>query len=241
MICKNCGDNISGNFCQNCGQKSNTHRLDFKHFMEHDIIHGVLHLDKGLLFTLKEILKKPAQVALDYINGKRKPYYNFFYILLLISGLFILLTSFLEGKFEKLDTTDQEAFLTQLKYIKIYLFTYVPFYAASAWLLLRKLNYNFLEHCIIAVVATVSLCIVNLSGLGLMALLNWIGLESNMALTAINLISSIVMLFYPIWTYYGVAKSKYKKWNLFLRIALIIIIAQLLIALFVKILTIITV
>ena len=97
MICKNCGENTigKGKYCHGCGQKSRTHRLTFKHFIEHDIIHGVLHLDRGLPLTLKEIFTRPGGVAMDYIEGKRKKYYNFFYLLLLIIGVVsILLTSF---------------------------------------------------------------------------------------------------------------------------------------------------
>lgn len=237
MTCKSCKNITEGKFCSNCGQKTNTHRLNAKHFFEHDIIHGVFHLDKGLLFTIKEILKNPSGVAKNYIEGNRKPYYNFFYILLLIAGLFIVLTSQLEETFNKIEIREKETFLTQLKFIKIYLFAYIPFYALSSWLLLPKLQYNYLEHCILAVVATISLCIANFLGLGSMALMSLFDAEWNIAFSIINAIASLLMIAYPIWTYYNISKNYYNKITLLLRIALIIIIAQVLIALLIKLLT----
>ena len=42
-----------------------------KHFVMHDLLHGVWHLEKGILFTLKETIIRPGQAALDYIKGKR--------------------------------------------------------------------------------------------------------------------------------------------------------------------------
>ena len=70
--CLNCADQISKNFCANCGQKTDTHRIKIKHFLFHDLLHGVWHLEKGILFTIKEAFVRPGQAALDYIGGKRK-------------------------------------------------------------------------------------------------------------------------------------------------------------------------
>lgn len=78
----NCSEPVSKKFCPNCGQKTDTHRITFKHFILHDILHGVWHFERGILFTLKEAIIRPGNAALDYISGKRVRYYNVFYLIL---------------------------------------------------------------------------------------------------------------------------------------------------------------
>ena len=68
--CLNCNFTIDNKFCPSCGQKTDTHRIVIKHFVMHDLLHGVWHLEKGILFTLKETITRPGQAALDYIKGK---------------------------------------------------------------------------------------------------------------------------------------------------------------------------
>src|SRR5690606_21269807 len=76
--CLNCGKQLTDKFCSGCGQKSDTHRISFKHFIAHDVLHGTFHIEKGILFTAKEALVRPGKAALDYIAGKRIKYYNVF-------------------------------------------------------------------------------------------------------------------------------------------------------------------
>ncbi|WP_071840008.1 DUF3667 domain-containing protein [Sediminibacterium salmoneum] len=76
--CLNCESQTIGKYCHNCGQKTDTKRLDFIHFISHDLIHGVFHFDKGLPLTVKELIVRPGKVARNYIQGKRISYYNFF-------------------------------------------------------------------------------------------------------------------------------------------------------------------
>ncbi|MBD1429705.1 DUF3667 domain-containing protein [Sphingobacterium litopenaei] len=82
--CLNCHKEIHGKYCSHCGQSADTHRLSLSHFIAHDVVHGVFHLDKGLLFTIKQVLTRPGYAAMDYIAGKRKSYYNFFYLIFII-------------------------------------------------------------------------------------------------------------------------------------------------------------
>jgi hypothetical protein len=89
--CLNCHEEITRKFCPNCGQKTDTHRIGFVHFIAHDLLHGMFHLERGIVFTLKEALIRPGKAALDYISGKRICYYNVFYLSLVLIGLAILL------------------------------------------------------------------------------------------------------------------------------------------------------
>src|SRR4051812_15937136 len=53
-VCLNCGYEVINNFCSNCGQSTATHRLSIGHFVVHDLIHSIWHVDRGIFFTLKE-------------------------------------------------------------------------------------------------------------------------------------------------------------------------------------------
>ena len=95
--CLNCNTEIENNFCSNCGQKTDTHRITLKHFLMHDLLHGIWHLEKGILFTIKETFMRPGQAALDYITGKRIRYYNVFYLSLLVLALNLRLSKLYEN------------------------------------------------------------------------------------------------------------------------------------------------
>lgn len=93
--CLNCGHELVHKFCAYCGQKADTHHITVKHFITHDLAHGVFHLDKGILFTIKEAFTRPGKAALDYINAKRISYYNIFYLILLLVGLNLLVQHYI--------------------------------------------------------------------------------------------------------------------------------------------------
>ena len=74
-FCKNCQSELNGNFCSFCGQKADTHRINFK-FLLHEIQHGVFHVDKGILFTLKELFTRPGKMINGYLQGKRVSHFK---------------------------------------------------------------------------------------------------------------------------------------------------------------------
>lgn len=157
--CLNCDYETIGKFCHNCGQKTDTHRITTKHFFIHDLLHGVWHLEKGILFTLKQALNRPGQAALEYIQGKRIRYYNVFYLTLILIGLTIIVASFFDKmvfkylKIEQLPVTSTDGktinkFLSD--YAKLILFSFVPLFAFNSFLIFRRKKLNFSEHLIIS-------------------------------------------------------------------------------------------
>lgn len=156
--CLNCDSPVSGKFCPNCGQKTDTHRITFKHFIFHDILHGVWHFEKGILFSLRKGITRPGKAGMDYISGKRIRYYNVFYLILLIIGLNLFITSYHEQlSHTYLGTTEVVMtgviksvgdFLTH--YSKLLIFSFVPLFALNSFLIFRKKKLNLSEHFIIA-------------------------------------------------------------------------------------------
>ncbi len=94
----NCGKKLTDTYCAGCGQKADTHRISFRHFISHDLLHGTFHLEKGIFFTAKEALIRSGKAALDYISGKRIRYYNVFLLVLMTIGLLLPGEAFLSGK-----------------------------------------------------------------------------------------------------------------------------------------------
>jgi len=93
MICKNCGHKFEGNYCNNCGQKSNVGNINFKNTIN-DVLNGLFQIDKGFFFTIKELFIRPGNSIKQYIEGKRKKYFNPFSYIIICSLIFILINYF---------------------------------------------------------------------------------------------------------------------------------------------------
>jgi len=100
MNCKNCDATLSGNFCANCGQKADIHRITFKHFL-HEFFHAFTHTDKGILLLMKALVTRPGYVAREYLDGKRKKYFNPLSFLVIITSIYAYI-SFKSGYFQAL-------------------------------------------------------------------------------------------------------------------------------------------
>ena len=89
--CKNCNHNFKGNFCNNCGQTANTHEINFTSIF-HEIQHGIFHIDKGILYTSKELFRRPGHTIREYLNGKRVKHFKPFAYIFILSTIYALLT-----------------------------------------------------------------------------------------------------------------------------------------------------
>ncbi len=156
MECKNCETIFEGNFCNNCGQKSDTHRLTIKHYL-HEALHTFTHLDRGIIYLIKELFFNPGEVIRDYIAGARKKYFNPIQFLILGIGIstFLAITFQLFGPTQGGIVPGQSEgvadYLRQFnafiyKFYNIMLFFSVPFSALFTYLFFRSSKYNFAEN-----------------------------------------------------------------------------------------------
>ena len=81
--CKNCQSEVTQRYCPNCGQPASLKRID-GHYIVHEIEH-LLHFEKGLLYTIRELLLRPGQTVRHFINEDRSR--------LVKPVLFIIITS----------------------------------------------------------------------------------------------------------------------------------------------------
>jgi hypothetical protein len=67
--CLNCGAELTGPFCSQCGQHRHVHKTLTAFF--HDLAHGVFHLEGKLWNTIPMLAWKPGELTRRYIDGQR--------------------------------------------------------------------------------------------------------------------------------------------------------------------------
>jgi uncharacterized membrane protein (DUF106 family) len=70
--CDDCGAEVTGRFCANCGQTAHTHRT-LLHLGE-EILHGVMHFDSRIWRTLPLLVGDPGRLTREWVAGKRTRY-----------------------------------------------------------------------------------------------------------------------------------------------------------------------
>ncbi len=96
--CLNCGAEVSGKYCHECGQRANIKRLTFKALLE-EFGHFITHAEHYFLHTTKEFIIRPGKNSLAYLKGKRKHYQKPVSFFLIWAGLYILLHNFVIKQF----------------------------------------------------------------------------------------------------------------------------------------------
>lgn len=151
--CLNCATALEMSYCPNCGQKSTTHRYSIRHFAEHDLVHGVWHVDKGILFTLKQLFTRPGHAVREYIQGKRANYFSYVTLILLILTITALLTPYASIKVTDLLPSSSSTAMNSFKeyttkYPKVVVIILIPVNAIFSYLWFRKARLNFSEHLV---------------------------------------------------------------------------------------------
>ena len=73
--CPTCAAPRNGAYCAFCGEKfRHTSDLELKHFFFEQLPHELLHVDGKLPRTLRSLITRPGELAVDYVAGRRQPY-----------------------------------------------------------------------------------------------------------------------------------------------------------------------
>lgn len=67
--CTTCNHSLTGKFCSSCGQPAQLPRVNARYII-HEIEH-ILHFEKGILYTVKELLIRPGQNVKAFIGNNR--------------------------------------------------------------------------------------------------------------------------------------------------------------------------
>ncbi len=111
--CLNCGAELTGNFCANCGQRATDVNLSLKMLLL-EFIESLFSLEVGFWQTFKRMVFFPGMLTAEYISGRRKRYSSPVRLYLGTSLLFFFLVSFLGGDAGKVNLTDDEGNTTTL-------------------------------------------------------------------------------------------------------------------------------
>ena len=164
--CQNCNTVLQGKYCSNCGQSAETHRINI-HYLWHDIQHGLLHMDKGILFTTKELFTRPGNSIREFLEGKRVKHFKPISLVLILAGIYGLLFHFFKinmfadyvvisgsgtGSGEKVIQINEfieKASEWIAQHYAILALLQIPIFTVGTYLCFRKAGYNFVEHLII--------------------------------------------------------------------------------------------
>lgn len=163
MNCKNCNEIVEGNFCPNCGQTTTVDKINVSNFLK-EISGSVFQVNKGLLFTIRELFVRPGISIHDYFEGKRKPFFKplayafalstLYYLISRIFGSATFIDDFTTGWANEAPVEgieDQQKILLNWfgKNHAYSVLLLLPLFSLASYLAFRKFKFNFLEHVVL--------------------------------------------------------------------------------------------
>src|SRR5438874_8287242 len=91
--CENCGTQLSGKYCWQCGQAAIDYRRSFRHVIV-DVLDSFLNWDSKFFATLGLLIAKPWRLTNDFLAGKRVRYVHPARLYLLASILFFFAVTY---------------------------------------------------------------------------------------------------------------------------------------------------
>jgi hypothetical protein len=113
--CENCGAELRGHWCAQCGQAAVDYRRSFRHVIA-DVLDSFLNWDSKFFTTIALLILKPWRLTNEFLAGKRVRYVNPLRLYLLASILFFFAVNygakglrFEPGKLNPKDRSELEA------------------------------------------------------------------------------------------------------------------------------------
>ena len=88
--CLNCGTEVIGRFCHNCGQQNIEPKESVWHLVSH-FFQDITHFDGKFFTSLRYLIFKPGFLSKQYIAGRRVNYLNPIRMYLFTSAIFFLI------------------------------------------------------------------------------------------------------------------------------------------------------
>jgi hypothetical protein len=151
--CSNCSDALTGKYCSNCGQPAKVKRID-GHYILHEMEH-VLHFERGILFTIKELLIRPGQNVSHFIAENRSRLVKPVIFIIVTSLIYTLISHFfhIENGYIHVEGVKNSAISfifnwiqNHYGYVNIIMGVFVAFWLK---IFFRKYKYNFFELVIL--------------------------------------------------------------------------------------------
>ena len=91
--CLNCGTELRGQYCGNCGQRARGRLISLWELLQ-DAFGDLFEIDSRLWQTLVPLLIRPGRLTLDYLEGRRARYMPPFRMYLVLSVIFFVVAFF---------------------------------------------------------------------------------------------------------------------------------------------------
>ena len=153
MNCTNCNSNLHGEFCSNCGQSQELKRINGQYIFSE--ISSVLNFDKGILYTIKELLIRPGISVRKFILEDRKRLVRPIIFIIITSLIYTIAQQWLnfEDGYVNFSGEDDSATVAIFSWIQknygysnILMAIFIAFWIKVFF---RKYDYNFFEILIL--------------------------------------------------------------------------------------------
>lgn len=151
--CRNCNQTVNDNFCAKCGHAVQLKRID-GNYIWHEIVH-VLHFEKGIFYTVRELLINPGQNIKAFISTDRSRLVKPVIFMIITSLIYTVLSHFFHNQdsFIKIEAPNSAATDAINRWIhQNYGYSNILeglFIALWLKIFFRKSDYNFYEIVIL--------------------------------------------------------------------------------------------
>ncbi|SHM05748.1 DUF3667 domain-containing protein [Chryseobacterium polytrichastri] len=144
---------MSEEFCTNCKQNLKPKRID-GHYILHEIEH-ILHFERGILYTVRELLIRPGENIKNFINENRSRLVKPIIFIIVTSLIYTLINHFfhIEQSYIKIDGAKDSQFnainnwvQSHYGYSNIIMGGFIAFWLK---IFFKKYDYNFFEILIL--------------------------------------------------------------------------------------------
>src|ERR1043166_7408124 len=91
--CENCGAQLLGHYCAQCGQQAIDYRRSFRHVVV-DVLDSFLNWDSKFFATIGLLIVKPWRLTNEFLAGRRVRYLHPLRLYLLASILFFFAVNY---------------------------------------------------------------------------------------------------------------------------------------------------
>ena len=151
--CKNCNSELLGDFCSTCGHPHKLKRINGQYIISE--VGSILNFDKGILFTIKEMLLRPGQSIQKFILEDRNRLVKPIVYIIVCSLIYTLIQQLLRFEDGYVNYSDQQGSTTLLifqwvsnnyGYANILMALFIALWIQ---IFFRKFGYNFFEILIL--------------------------------------------------------------------------------------------
>ena len=220
QVCKNCHSPLDQSYCGVCGQKASVGRITLKGLIQ-ELPHAIFHVDRGFQYNFINLFKRPGEAIIDFLKGKRKPFFHpasYLLIALVLNFIVVKVTDlhfYDEHELETMDVLQAQAVKDYdamqwwfLEHTYIYILIAIPASTLFMFFLLKvlKQSFNVAESAVIVLFVISQGVLLQTM---LYGLLGWI--ESGPFRRRLEVVNMVILISYAAWAIFHLLTSDRHK------------------------------